>query len=477
MVFSSPAFLFLFLPCFFTLYFLTPRVFRNGFILLGSLFFYLLGAGPLMLVALGLVVFNWFVGRSLGNMLAHSSLVDDRQRRITGLMTVGVATNLMPLLFFKYSVFLVHLAHDLFGMHALQDFNATGWSLPLGISFYTFHFLSYLFDVRARRIHPEASLTKFAIYIFLFPHLVAGPVVRFAEIKAQLDTRCRRLVHSDIFWGLTLFIIGLSKKILIGDPLGGVVDSVYQHDSLLTTYSAWLATMCYSFQIYFDFSGYTDMAIGMARVMGFHFPRNFNRPYAAKSITEFWRRWHMTLSRWFRDYLYIPLGGNRGSLFATYRNLIIVFGMCGLWHGAAYTFLAWGLGHGALLALERSKLLRLNSLPVPNFLVFIIVTLLWVPFRAQDMSQAAKFVQAMFGLGSGTHLWLDANRVLADAKIIFLLGLSLCICLAPDARFQRLRRLSFRHPVAVGVYCLILYVLAGISVVEHGFNPFIYFQF
>jgi alginate O-acetyltransferase complex protein AlgI len=340
-----------------------------------------------------------------------------------------------------------------------------------------FHFLSYQADVYARRIAPERSLHKFAIYIFLFPHLIAGPVVRFAEVKEQLDIKRRALVGSDVFWGMNLFIIGLSKKLLIADPLGAVVDIMHRPDAALTTYSAWLAAFCYSFQIYFDFSGYTDMAIGMARMMGFRFPRNFNRPYAAHSVTEFWQRWHMTLSRFFRDYVYIPLGGNRGSTFKTYRNLFIVFGLCALWHGAAYTFLVWGIGHGMLIALERAGVLnsakwRLGSLPV-----FVLATVLWVPFRADSMEQSNKMLRVMFGGEPSAPLWTHANVMLADPKVIFLLALSTLICLVSDRVFYRLRNMSFRRPMLVGAYSLVLYVLSCLSVVEGGFNPFIYFQF
>ena len=282
--------------------------------------------------------------------------------------------------------------------------------------------------------------------------------MRFAEVREQLDVTRRRLVRSDVFWGLVLFIVGLSKKILIAAPLGAVVDMLHRPEVALTTYSAWLAALCYSFQIYFDFSGYTDMAIGMARVMGFRFPRNFNRPYAARSVTEFWQRWHMTLSRFFHDYLYIPLGGSRGGNWRTYRNLFAVFILCALWHGAAYTSLAWGVGHGIVLALERAGLLdsarwRLGSLPV-----FLCAMLLWVPFRADSLGQAGKFLRAMSGFDSATPLWADANRVLANPKVMFLLLLSSAICL-------------------VGAGSVVLYLLACVSVVEGGFNPFIYFQF
>lgn len=477
MVFSSPGFLFIFFPLFFLLYFCTPKTLRNALVLVASLGFYLLGAGALTLVALVLITINWALAFYIGRR-RHAPVREVSEGTMTRMILIGgIALNLGPLVFYKYLGFLNKMMTDLVGMPSPLLSGEAGIILPLGISFYTFHFISYLVDVYARRIHPEGNLGKFVIYIFLFPHLVAGPIVRFAEIKAQLALKRRALVESDVFWGLALFTIGLSKKLLIADPLGEVVDTVHRHDVQLSTYSAWLAAFCYSFQIYFDFSGYTDMAIGMARVMGFRFPRNFDRPYAASSITEFWRRWHMTLSRWFRDYLYIPLGGNRMSPFVTYRNLFIVFGLCGLWHGAAYTFLAWGLAHGFLLVLERARILRLNALPFGSVIVFLFVTMLWVPFRAEDLSTLNRFTSVMLAMDTGLPLWTEANRMLADSKVIFLLALSAAICLCGDRLFNRLRRFSFRNPMLTGVYCLALYILSCISVVERGFNPFIYFQF
>lgn len=479
MVFSSPAFLFLFFPCFYALYFLLPKTWRNSFILLSSVAFYVLGAGALTIVALALLLANWLLAAWIGRLRRQPQSGQEGQedRRARPLLALAVLLNLAPLVFFKYLVFLAHMLSDLSGVAALRNVEQWGIALPLGISFYVFHFLSYQIDVYRRNIEPETSLQKFAIYIFLFPHLIAGPVVRFAEVKEQLDIKRRGLVKSDAFWGIALFVIGLSKKILIADPLGSVVDGLFRPDAALSTYAAWLGAICYSFQIYFDFSGYTDMAIGMARVMGFRFPRNFNRPYAAASVTEFWQRWHMTLSRFFRDYVYIPLGGNRSGAWRTYRNLFVVFGLCALWHGAAYTFLVWGVGHGMLIALERAGWLnsakwRLGGLPV-----FICATLLWVPFRAHDLGQAGHFWRVMFGLDGGAPLWSDANRMLADPKVIFLLGLSGAICLLGDRQFYRWRNMSFRRPLLVGAYSVGVYILACISVVERGFNPFIYFQF
>jgi alginate O-acetyltransferase complex protein AlgI len=470
MVFSSPGFLFLFFPLFYALYFLLPRQWRNSYILIASLAFYSLGAGALTGVALLLLLANWLLAALIGR---QRSL---HPRRARALLGAGIAMNLLPLMFFKYLLFFAELLQDLTHLQLMAPVRALGIVLPLGISFYVFHFLSYLLDVHAGRIRHERSLQKFAIYIFLFPHLIAGPVVRYAEVREQLDLRYRLTVGRDVYWGLVIFAIGLAKKLLIADPLGGVVDGLYRPGAELSTLSAWLGALCSSFQIYVDFSGYTDMAIGMARMMGFRFPRNFNRPYAAATITEFWQRWHMTLSRFFRDYVYVPLGGNRHGAWRTYRNLFVVFVLCALWHGGAYTFALWGVGHGLLLVLERAGWLRLEKLRLGSLPAFVVVTLLWVPFRAPSLEQTGKVLGAMFG---NAPLLLEHDRMLADPKLLFLLGLSVLVCLSRDGLFLRLRNLSFRPRMAplLSAYSVALYIVACLAVVEGGFNPFIYFQF
>lgn len=469
MVFSSPVFLFIFFPIFLAIYFSLGRNFRNGFILFASVIFYIFGAGSLVLVACFLLLMNWLAALHIGRL---------QQKNIPAkkFLTAVIIVNIAPLFFFKYLIFLAHIINDLFKLNYLDQVNDLHLVLPLGISFYVFHFISYIVDVYRKKITPERDLKKFAVYIALFPHLIAGPLVRYSEVKQQLDIKNRRLIKSDVFWGMVIFSIGLAKKTLIADPLGAVVDSIHHSNAEVTMYSSWLSAVCYSFQIYFDFSGYTDMAIGMARMIGFRFPRNFNRPYAAYTVTEFWRRWHMTLSRWFRDYVYIPLGGNRTSEFKTYRNLFIVFGLCALWHGAAYTYLIWGIGHGTLIALERAGIMKVEKMRLGSLPVFVFATILWVPFRSTDLPEMKRFLSAMFHLGD-VKFWIDSNLGLADPKVIFLLMLSLIICLLEDKVFYKLRFMFFKKPAIVGGYCMILYFLSCISVVEHGFNPFIYFQF
>ncbi len=478
MVFSSPAFLFLFLPLFFALYFILPIRWRNGFALLGSVLFYLLGAGSLIAVLFALILFNYSWARLLGRAARA-----EKPKPPQALLTIGVAVDLLPLIFYKYLLFLNGVVNDAFGIKLWPGFHLDHIVLPLGISFYTFHCISYLIDVYHRKVRAEERIWRFALYIFLFPHLIAGPIVRYAELRTYLSPEKREAARYEIYWGVVLFIIGLAKKVLIADAMGSVVDLVYGNASQVSTFSAWMAAVCYAFQIYFDFSGYTDMAIGMARMMGFKFPHNFNRPYAAVTITEFWNRWHMTLTRWFRDYVYYSLNfhitwrGKPRFAFATYRNLIIVFVLCGLWHGAAYTFLFWGLGHGLLLVLERAKLMNLRRLRLGPAPAFVLVTLLWVPFRASDLAQAKLMLSAMVSPFSSAPRWTSANLALLDPKAVTLLVLAALICFSGDQLFQAVRRKGFHHRATVSAYCVVIYCWVCISVVEHGFHPFIYFKF
>ena len=470
MVFSSPVFLLLFFPCFCLLYFVQPQAWRNGFILFVSLLFYALGAGGLIFVALGLLILNWIFA-----ILMCNSNLSRSARRF--LLAMGIVFNLAPLVWYKYLLFLLRSLQELSGSSYFSVPEHWVIALPLGISFYVFHFISYIVDVYRKDIVAERSLMSFAIYIFLFPHLIAGPVVRYSEIRSQLGDNHRRIVSKDVYWGLSIAIFGLAKKILIADPLGSVTDAVFHQNMPLSMYAAWLGMICYSFQIYFDFSGYTDMAIGMARIIGFRFPRNFNRPYAARSITEFWKRWHMTLSRFFRDYVYFTLGGNRISSLATYRNLFIVFLLCGMWHGAAYTFLIWGAGHGALLVAERAGVLKSDKWRVGSLPVFVLSTILWVFFRSETLAQSWKVIRAMFALDRDSPAWMDANRVLADPKILCLLVISASICFVPDRQFYRGQRWLIRRSSLMIVLSMLVFLLSIVSVAERGFNPFIYFQF
>ncbi|UZE48095.1 MBOAT family protein [Rhodopseudomonas sp. P2A-2r] len=346
MSFSSPGFMFAFMPVFFACYFAVPLRLRNGLLMLASLLFYSIDGGVATWVLIASIVVNYIVGLAieLRSLQSLRSLV----------LLIGIVLNFIPLLYYKYWNFLVSTANDIRGLTAGGGtFSMADILLPAGISFFTFQGLSYIVDIYRRECCSARTIVDFGMYHTLFPQLVAGPIVRYREVEPTIVNR--PVAMNDVEQGIFRFCIGLAKKIIIADNMGVVADSVFNLAAgQLTTAAAWVGALAYTLQIFFDFSGYSDMAIGLGRALGFRFPENFDQPYRSLSITEFWRRWHMTLSRWFRDYVYIPLGGNRRGHRRTYFNLLVVFVLCGLWHGAAYTFLLWGLYHGALLVAERA---------------------------------------------------------------------------------------------------------------------------
>ncbi len=357
MLFSSNVFLFLFLPVFLLIYYLTPDKLKNATLLVASLLFYTWGEQILVLVMVTSTLVDYSSARIIENGF-----------RRTGLW-LSIGANLSILFFFKYLNFFVDNIHSIAGMfgdslgHGLHF---TDVALPLGISFYTFQSMSYTVEVYRGSVKPTRRFIDFACFVTMFPQLVAGPIVRYAEISKDL---IRKKFSAESFAeGIWRFTLGLGKKVILANHIGAVADQIYKLPlAEMDTSLAWLAAISYTFQIYFDFSGYSDMAIGLGKMLGFNFPENFNRPYRAVSITDFWRRWHMTLSLWFRDFLYIPLGGNRKRRRRTFVNLILVFLVTGLWHGAAWTFIVWGLYHGFFLILERTVKEKIDA-AVPVFL-------------------------------------------------------------------------------------------------------------
>ena len=346
MLFPEPAFLFFFLPVLLVLYQASPGFLRNALLTIASLAFYAVGEKLYSAIMFASIFLNWWIGLRVGSATSPNGK--------RNWLTVGVAGNLALLGFFKYANFLVDNLNDGLSLVGVPEISIGQVHLPIGISFYTFQAMSYLIDV-ARGTKPQRSLLNVALFISLFPQLIAGPIVRYGMISGQLTDRLRtsRLFND----GVRRFIVGLAKKTIIANAMALPADRIFGLEPQeLTTPLVWLGMIAYTLQIYFDFSGYSDMAIGLGRMFGFHFPLNFRYPYAARDITDFWRRWHISLSSWFRDYLYIPLGGNRGSEWKTYRNLLIVFLLCGLWHGASWLFVAWGLYHGAFLIIERMGL-------------------------------------------------------------------------------------------------------------------------
>jgi alginate O-acetyltransferase complex protein AlgI len=464
MVFSSAVFLFLFLPLTLALYFLSPRPLRNATLLLASLLFYGWGEVPFLAVLLGSIAFNTAAALAIEKR-------SDRGRRL--LLGFAVAVNLGLLLLFKYVHFifqtLTPAAPSILGP-AYEPFRQI--TLPLGISFFTFQALTYVVDVYRREVPAQRNPLNVALYIMLFPQLVAGPIVRYGSIAGQLAQRSTTL--DGLAEGAARFVVGLGKKLLIANTLALPADTIFAlPEGRLLPGVAWIGLACYTFQIYFDFSGYSDMAIGLGRMMGFTFPENFAHPYASRSITEFWRRWHMSLSTFFRDYLYIPMGGNRGPAPRVMLNLLLVFFLCGLWHGASWTFVIWGLYHGAFLVVERAfRGARESAAPVllRHGYVLLVAAVGWVFFRCETLDHALRYLSSMAGLapidGASVPLVVDGEvwLVLAVAAVFSMPVL------------PWLKRRQLPAVVPVGGLALVLFACA-LKIAAGTYNPFIYFRF
>jgi alginate O-acetyltransferase complex protein AlgI len=474
MVFSSPTFVCLFLPLTLALYFLLPKSMNNALLVAASIVFYAWG-DPVAAAALIVpsVVLNFYLGRMVG--------AAEGARRRT-LVTAAIAFNLAVLIAFKYTRFLVGNFNDVLLAVGVPTLRVPDIPLPLGISFFTFHILSYLIDIYRGVLPPQTSLPAFALYIVNFPQLIAGPIIRYRQIADQLPART--VSAGDLEYGVLRFVTGLAKKLLIADPIGQIADLIFGVPaSELSTGAAWLGVICYALQIYFDFSGYSDMAIGIARMFGFRFPENFNYPYSAVSIQDFWRRWHMTLSAWFRDYVYIPLGGNRFGPWKTVRNLWIVFFLTGAWHGASWNFIIWGLWHGLFLSLERlptvSALLERTPRVVRTGYVLLVVLIGWVFFRAPTLDAALPYLGRMFGVGARAEAPLRAFdlvtvHTLAVIAIAFALALPLWPALKAWANEDRTTR-SMRF--ASSAYLALAMTLSLAAMAGQENSPFLYFRF
>lgn len=481
MVFSSVIFLFLFLPLTLALNLVAPRRLRNTVLLAVSLLFYAWGEGTYVLLMLGCITLNYLSG------LLIARAEGERGRNL--LMALVVVLNLLPLVYFKYAHFLLANVSRLFAfLHLDLHVSLDPVPLPIGISFFTFHALSYVVDVYRRIVTPQKNLLDMGLYIALFPQLVAGPIVRYHDIAPQLK---KRTVSVDDFAvGVERFVFGLGKKVLLANPMGAMADQVFALSAgELSTGAAWLGILCYTLQIYFDFSGYSDMAIGLARMFGFHLLENFNYPYISRSIREFWRRWHISLSNWFRDYLYIPLGGNRKGSLRTGVNLVTVFFLCGFWHGASWNFIIWGLIYGFFLVLERGRLGRwLERSPVllQRCYTLGVVVNAWVFFRAETLEQALRYLAAMYGLRSAPSIYsLVAVRLDPEFWVTLALALLLVAPLYPalQDRLRQMEGAAAGPVIAVAApvvkLCLVglLLVFASMNLATGAYNPFIYFRF
>jgi alginate O-acetyltransferase complex protein AlgI len=485
MVFSSAIFLFYFLPLVLALYFLTVKheVARNLVLLVASFLFYTWGEAEYVLVMVVSCLANYFFG--LWVEYAHEHKPSKKP------VVCAIVFNIGLLTLFKYTNFIVGNLNLLLEAAKLPLITIGKVHLPIGVSFFTFHSMSYVMDVYRRQTPAQRSLADLALYLALFPQLVAGPIIRYKDLAEQLR---RRFVNLERFsYGVSRFIVGLGKKVLVANVVGLPADKIFAISvDQLTPSVAWFGILCYTLQIYFDFSGYSDMAIGLAHMFGFKFLENFNYPYISKSIREFWRRWHISLSTWFRDYLYIPLGGNRCSPLRVQFNLMLVFFLCGLWHGASWSFVFWGLYHGAFLVLERTRVGKwLDNAPSPlsHLYALAVIMIGWVFFRADTLSNALAYIAALGGFAKGSGLeWHISLFMTPKLALVLVAGIIGSLPVFPWLRQWRESRVdnislgpvlvsdAIDMVVNVAILPAVL-LLCAMALASGTHNPFIYFQF
>lgn len=467
MVFSSLTFLYFFLPIVLALYFAVPKKAKNIVLFISGFIFYAWGEPFYIIIMIISTLIDYTAGRFMDKY-------DDREKMRTVFLLVSVIMNLSLLAVFKYSSFFITNINLLFG----TSFTDPNLPLPIGISFYTFQSMSYTIDLYMRNIKVQKNIINFTSYVTLFPQLVAGPIVRYEDVANEIDHRT--ITSSKIAEGIGIFVKGLGKKVILANNIGLVWAQVkamgYDNISVAT---AWIGILAFTFQIYYDFSGYSDMAIGLGKMFGFNFPQNFNYPYVSKSISEFWRRWHITLGSWFRSYVYIPLGGNRKGLPRTVINLLIVWVLTGFWHGASWNFVFWGLYFGILIIIERlgwGKVLAKLPAIVSRLYTFILVVIGWVFFDIDGMKPAFNYLKAMFG----------SNGVVIDTTAKYLIGTSLLIfviCIIASTEiikkiYTKLNSLDGNViQYAIPVFQLIIMLISTAFLVNATYNPFIYFRF
>lgn len=481
MLFSSPIFLYLFLPLTLLGYYVSYGIkMKNYWLLLTSLIFFAWGGVSYTLILIASIVLNYFFGRLIQHTL--------NSKRSYLVLSIGVGCNILFLGIFKYANFVTANIDHLFTSLHLPLVPQTDIILPIGISFYTFHSLSYLIDIYRRKSEAQKNILDLSLYICMFSQLIAGPIIRYSAIHLQLKEREHSFAKFSS--GVERFIIGLGKKVLLANVFAYVADALFKKNiAELDALNAWLGIFCYTLQIYYDFSGYSDMAIGLGRMFGFEFMENFNFPYIAKSIKDFWRRWHISLSTFFRDYVYIPLGGNRVSTRRMYLNLIIVFFLTGFWHGASWSFVVWGLFHGFFIVLEHLGLEKvLLKLPkvLSNVYTLLVVMLGWVLFRSDSLHYAVDYWKVMFKFSSpvnqelffgfmGLEFYLAVFFAIAGA-----LGFFQWIYDRGCAFFQNRKPLTVLHisyhTLSTVVYLFIL-ILSTMYLIADSYNPFIYFKF
>lgn len=471
MVFSSITFLLYFLPLFFLVYYVLPDKLKNGWLVIASILFYSWGAPMFIFIVMLSCGVDFLL--ALHFRSAYGKLF----------FYLAIITNILMLGYFKYANF---FEENFNFMAVALTGHAIPWvkvALPIGISFLTFQKISFLTDVYRKDVEPQDNYLNYLLFVILFPHLIAGPIVRYKDIHEQITNRYSHITATNGYLGLVRFVIGLSKKVLLANILGEHANSVFSLPlEQLDFTMAWSGMIAYTFQIYFDFSGYSDMAIGIAKMTGFDIPENFNFPYSSKSITEFWKRWHITLGNWMKDYLYIPLGGNRYSTQRTYLNLFTVFLFSGLWHGASWNFVIWGAYHGAFLITERyglNKLLKRAGSIIPVFYTFLVVLTGWVFFRSTNLTHAVYFLQKMYCYPS-----VDANYLSTLNPKLWFVALVACLISFTSNSLQPSLNAVYKHTehkmiihIGFSLFILLLYAFNVGELFATGFNPFIYFKF
>ena len=462
MVFTSISFIYYFLPLLLICYFVVPKKFRNIILLMFSVLFYFYGEPKYILLMLIEVLISYVVGLLIDKYKSKNILI------------IGIFIHVLLFGIFKYFNFVIINVNNLFH----SNLNLLNVVLPIGISFYTFQIISYEIDVYNKKVNVQSNILKYFLYVFLFPQLIAGPIVRYQDVNNEIDNR--NVTFEMFANGLRRFIIGLSKKVIIANNLGELCN-IYLNLGDKSVLFTWIFAISYMLQIYFDFSGYSDIAIGLGKMLGFNFPENFNYPYMAKSITDFWRRWHMTLSSWFRDYVYIPLGGNKKGVLKQIRNILIVWSLTGLWHGASWNFIVWGLYFGILLILEKFILKKYFS-NVPKFIkgiyTLFLVMISFVIFQGDSLSSAFNIIKGLFGL--------NGELFINNVTLYYLKGYVLFIVLGVIGSTNYVKNLVIKISNRKGkkiinilepIYLLILLIIVTMYLIDSSYNPFLYFRF
>lgn len=471
MVFSSMTFIWIFLPLLLFCYFIVKEKYRNVILLVFSLIFYSWGEPQYIILMLFSIFINYIFGITLDKFKLN------KHKRIV--LILSILFNLGLLVYFKYFNFIVTNINDIIGKNIIPNKNI---SLPIGISFYTFQIMSYIIDLYRGEIKVQKNLLNLALYISFFPQLIAGPIVKYKDIDEQLQKRS--ITIGKFSEGIKRFIYGLSKKVILANSLAYVADTIFNSNiEIINTPIAWLGAICYTLQIYFDFSGYSDMAIGLGRMFGFEFMENFNLPYISQSITEFWRRWHISLSTWFKEYLYIPLGGNRKGKFRTYINLAIVFLATGIWHGAAWNFVIWGLFNGFFLIIEKIKLKELldkNKFKFINHIYSLLVIIFgWVLFRVDNLKATLQYMKIMI-IPSKQLTNFDTSLIL-NPKNILIIVIAILFSGILQSIFNKLKNKekvkAFYQKYIEIIFIFSLMFICIMMLASDTYNPFIYFRF